>query len=293
MFGYIIFNKPELKFREFDEYRSCYCGVCRSLKHNSGLKGQLSLNYDVTFLAILLTGLYEPESIKKKTGCILHPFKKRDIIENEFMQYSADIGLFLAYYKCIDDWKDDRNFIRYIYSLLIKNKVSAIKKKYKKKCENIERFLHELSEHEKNNTKNIDEVSGCFGNIMAEIFEYKDDIWKDALGRFGFYLGKYIYLMDAYDDISDDIKAGSYNILSGIYEGILSEYSNKKEALLHFSDNCRKLMTMMITECAREFEKLPVLLYADIIRNILYSGVWRRFNRITEKMLKSCEKGEK
>lgn len=293
MFGYIIFNKPELKFREFDEYRACYCGICRQLKQNSGRKGQFALNYDVTFLSMLLTGLYEPVCTERKIRCMIHPFKKRNIMENEFSVYSADMGLLLMYYKCIDDWKDEKKLFRYIYAGLIRKKVCRIKDKYPEKCGNIEKLLNTLSEYENSGVCNIDMVSGCFGNIMSELFEYKDDIWKDTLRNLGFYMGKYIYLMDAYDDIMDDIKNGSYNILRDVYEKSISEHTDRREALMDFSDKCRKLMTMMITECARQFEKLPVIIYADILRNILYSGVWCRFNEITAKLLKTCKKEEK
>ncbi len=293
MFGYIIFNKPELKFREFDEYRECYCGICRRLKKNAGNAGQLALNYDITFLFMLLTGLYEPACGKKKIRCMIHPLKKRGIIENEFADYSADMGLLLVYYKCLDDWNDEKKLSRYIYSALIKKKVRLIKDKYPKKCENIEKLLDKLSEYEKRGERSIDMVSGCFGSIMSEIFGYKDDIWKDTLERLGFYMGKYIYLMDAYEDIEDDIKTGSYNVLRNVYEKSAAECDDRYAAFMDFSDKCRKLMTMMITECAKQFEKLPVIIYADILRNILYSGVWCRFNEITAKMLKTCKKGEK
>ena len=61
MFGYIVINQSEMKFKEYDVYRSYYCGLCQSLKERYGVLGQLSLNYDMTFILMLLTGLYEPE----------------------------------------------------------------------------------------------------------------------------------------------------------------------------------------------------------------------------------------
>ena len=74
MFGYIIVNKAEMKFREFDVYHSFYCGICRELKRKYGVCGQISLSYDMTFLAILLTGLYEPQTRAGKCKCISHQF---------------------------------------------------------------------------------------------------------------------------------------------------------------------------------------------------------------------------
>lgn len=76
MYGYIVVDQPELKFREFDKYRSYYCGLCDSLAEAHGLKGQISLSYDMTFLVILLTGLYEPETIYSEERCVTHPLRK-------------------------------------------------------------------------------------------------------------------------------------------------------------------------------------------------------------------------
>ena len=55
MFGYIVMNKPEIKFKDFDLYRSFYCGLCRELKSKYGISGQISLTYDMTFVVILLS----------------------------------------------------------------------------------------------------------------------------------------------------------------------------------------------------------------------------------------------
>ena len=66
MFGYIIVNKQELKFREFDVYQSYYCGLCQSLKERFGRRGQLTLSYDMTFVALLLSALYD-EPVESST----------------------------------------------------------------------------------------------------------------------------------------------------------------------------------------------------------------------------------
>lgn len=114
-------------------------------------------------------------------------------------------------------------------------------------------------------------MAGLFGEIMAEIFVWKQDIWKDSLHRMGFFLGKFIYLMDAYEDIDDDIANACYNPFM--------RFRERED----FDDYCKQILTMMIAECSREFEKLPILTHAEILRNILYSGVWCRFEAICEK----------
>ena len=138
--------------------------------------------------------------------------------------------------------------------------------------------LDELSELEKENATDIDRVSGCFGRIMAEIFAYREDVWEPTLHRMGFYLGKFIYLMDAYDDVEDDVKKGNYNPFAKDY------------IIKGFDDRIKNMLLLMMAETCREFEKLPIIKYADILRNILYSGVWCRFESISRKRREEREK---
>ena len=108
MFGYVIVNKGEMKFKEFDIYHAYYCGLCRLLKEKYGLTGQLSLSYDMTFVILLLSGLYEPDTVTESCKCIAHPLEKHMVKKNECTEYAADMNILLTYYKCLDDWQDDR-----------------------------------------------------------------------------------------------------------------------------------------------------------------------------------------
>ncbi len=276
MFGYIIVNKDELKFKEYDVYKRYYCGICNALKEICGLRGRMSLNYDAVFLALILTGLYDTqEDCRLCRRCIVHPVKKCDYEMNPYIRYSADMSIYLTYFKCMDDWKDDKKIFRYLYAKLISGKMKDIESKYPDKCNNIKKYLYELSEYEHIETYDIDHVSGCFGKIMEEIYAYSDDVWQTGLRKIGFYLGKFIYILDAYEDIENDIKHDSYNVL-------IEKYKQANE-IQAFATECKNILLMMITECSREFEKLPIVDNINIIRNILYSGIWGRFNQISDK----------
>ena len=108
MFGYIIVNKPEMKFKEFDVYHGYYCGLCRKLKEHYGKIGQMTLSYDMTFVVMLLSSLYEPETERGVTKCAAHPLQKHPTRTNEITDYAAHMNVLLTYYKCQDDWKDER-----------------------------------------------------------------------------------------------------------------------------------------------------------------------------------------
>ena len=96
MFGYIAINKAEMKFKDFDVYHSYYCGLCKRLKERYGRRGQMTLSYDMTFLILLLTGLYEPETRVETVNCIAHPLEKHTARTNEFTDYAAAVNLLLT-----------------------------------------------------------------------------------------------------------------------------------------------------------------------------------------------------
>ena len=122
MFGYIVVNQSEMKFKEYDVYRSYYCGLCQSLKERYGVLGQLSLNYDMTFILMLLTGLYEPEDVVGQCRCVAHPFEKHQIRRNLFTDYVADMTVLFACYKAEDDWEDEHSLKGLAYSYLLGKK---------------------------------------------------------------------------------------------------------------------------------------------------------------------------
>jgi hypothetical protein len=199
------------------------------------------------------------------------------MLMNEITEYVADMNIALSYHHFLDDWKDEKSVAGLAGAKAFKRAYRKINKRYPRQCMEISENLEKLAECENRKEMNIDTVSRCFGELMASLFTYKEDMWVDSLRKIGFYLGKYIYILDAYDDIEKDIKNKSFNPL-------LLEY--QKET---FETDCRNMLTMMMVECTREFEKLPCLIDADILRNILYDGVWTKFDQINTKRNK--EKG--
>ena len=267
MFGYVLVNKLELKIREFESYRSYYCGLCHKLKEEYGTFGRMTLNYDITFLVMLLSDLYDAEDKAKCSRCVVHPTRKHCHRENDITGYCADMCILLSYYKCADDWNDERKLSRGLLAKILKRKCRKVKERYPEKADFIENRLNMLTIVENSDVIHIDKAARVFGEIMAEVFVYKDDMWKDDLYKIGFYLGKYIYLLDAYEDIEKDIKSGAYNPFKEIYKN--SDF--EKQVL--------KLLLLMIGECTDAFERLPLVEHVEILRNILYSGVWVRFGK--------------
>ena len=129
MFGYITVNKDTLSEENKKIYQSYYCGLCQTMKSQYGRRAQMALNYDMTFLIVLLTGLYEPDSVTRDGFvCSVHPTKKRTLRTNEITEYAAAMNILLAYYNLIDDWKDDKSLTKKTYAEMLKKDFEKAKK---------------------------------------------------------------------------------------------------------------------------------------------------------------------
>ena len=271
MFGYVTICEPELKVKDLKKYKAYYCGLCRVLKEEYGFMGQMTLTYDMTFAIILLSSLYESVADLETHRCKVHPVKKQMMLKNEITSYAAAMNVLLAYYHLDDDWQDDRKISSLMSKSMIYGKVKKIIDKYPRQSEAIRTSLAELSRCERDNSTDIDRTAGCFGRLMEELLLYREDMWEKSLRKMGFFLGKFIYLMDAYEDLPEDLKKDKYNPLRKIY------------AEPEYEERIRQILCMMIAESTAEFERLPCLVDVDILRNILYDGVWSRYNKIQMK----------
>ena len=271
MFGYITINKAEMKFKEFDIYHAYYCGLCHSLLKRYGSLGQITLSYDMTFAGMLLSSLYEPETVSAKCACIAHPFERHPYASNEMIDYIADMNVLLTLYKCEDDWIDDKKLYKACFGSMLRKKSCKKRAIYRNKENVIKDKLEEIHNLEKEGCTDIDLMSGLFGDIMSIVMTPRDDEWNDTLGDLGYFLGKYIYILDAYDDVEKDIKKGKYNPFVNRF----------KEP--DFDEQIRVILTMMMSECCKYFEQLPLIENVEILRNILYSGVWERYETVRQQ----------
>ena len=197
------------------------------------------------------------------------------MLQNEISEYGAKMNILLTYFKFEDDWKDDKSLQGAAGMRLFRKKTEKICREYKRQAHAVQKQLKILSAYEEKQEENLDLVAGAFGCLMAELFVYRQDIWEEDLRKFGFYLGKFIYILDAYDDLEEDLKTGSYNPLKTL--------KKQCEDLETYEQRVKEILLMMMAEATAVFEKLPCLLDAEILRNILYSGVWSKYNKIQKE----------
>ena len=275
MFGYVRINKMDLTFREYENYKGYYCGLCKYLKENHGEISRIGLNYDITFLIVILSAIYKPKTNIFEEVCLVSPFKRKKKLINEITEYAASMNVLLTYYKLEDNLLDDKGVKDILAYNLYKSKLKMAHEKYPHKSKIIKEQMKLLNELEKNKEYNIDKVSNTFGELMGEIFAYKKDKYEDDLRRIGFNIGKYIYILDAYEDLNKDYKKGRYNPFM--------EYINKREELKIRVD---RLISISLGLLASSIDRLNLQVNRGIIENIVYSGVYLRYKNILEK---GCE----
>ena len=266
MFGYVAAHLPELTDREKKRYGAVYCGICRQIREQCSSKARLALRYDMAFLSLLLMSLYEPEETSGKKACRLHPIRPRPWIDNEYIAYGAAMNIALAYYQCMDDYQDEGKEAYKKKAEIFEAALDSIRASYPRQCQTMETCLQQLSDLEKENCPDPDAVAACFGNLMAELLVYKEDLWAVPLRKMGMTLGRYIYLADAAVDYRKDRKKGRYNPYLAAGTG---------EDRRQWDEN----LLLAMGRCTDYFERLPLVQDKKILDNILYSGIWVEYRR--------------
>lgn len=279
MFGYVIANCKTLSETERARFKAMYCGMCKTLHGRYGNLSRFTLSYDMTFLALVLSALYEPEEISGRETCLPHLFKPHDYVVNSIMEYAVDMNIALAYHKCADNWQDDRNPAFAAAKLALRGAYRKVQSRWPEKCRIIEEWMDSIRAFESSGADQIDPSMNLTGHMLGTLFQYGDGFWNDALYRMGDGLGRFVYFMDAYDDLKKDVRRKKFNPLKSMM--------HQKD----FEQLCKDGMTMMIADSAAAFEELPVVQDADLIRNILYSGVWGKYDFIQAKKEKAKKKG--
>ena len=271
MFGFVMANMGELTKAQRARYGSVYCGICRQIRQHSSQTARLTLSYDMAFLALLMMSLYEPEESGGKRACILHPVRPRPWVDNEYIRYAAAMNIALAYYKALDDYADDKRPGAKLLASVLEKDIPEIARQYPRQCTAITEALKELAALENENCENPDLPANCFGELMAQLLIYRDDLWQEDLHQMCMSLGRFIYLADAMVDYRSDRKHHNYNPYLAM--GAQENWPLWEEHL-----------TMAMSRCCDAFERLPLVQDKDILDNILYSGVWFHFRKLQKKL---------
>ncbi|MFA5524000.1 MAG: DUF5685 family protein [Tissierellales bacterium] len=282
MFGYVLPYKSELKVKEYDIFRAYYCGLCKTLGKEFNHIVRFGLNYDLTFLALLLSSIEDEKETMTREGCMANPIKKKFIVNtNRSLVYTSNISIILIYFKLLDDWKDEGSIKSLLGTIPFLLPLRKANRTYNNKAQAIKGHLSKLTELEKSRCNRIDEAADVFGKLMEEIStpDYIKDQKKERVIKWiGYNLGRWIYILDAFNDLEEDIKNNSYNPI------LLQFKYSKDEEIIEFKnrvvDSIEFSLTMSLEAISKSFEILEIRKNRGIIENIVYMGTRHKMDLI-------------
>lgn len=290
MFGYIKPFKPYMRVFEYDIYKSVYCGLCKDMSRRQGFVTRFTLSYDFAFLAIMDLALRQKKINAKKQRCIAHPLKKSlCLCGKNSCRYSSDTAVILTYHKLKDDLADKGIKGKAAAAVLLPFFKEPYKKARKKNltlAKTTERLMELQRKTEREKNASIDLACEPTAQMMSAAFGglSGDKQTKAKLKRFGYLLGRFVYLCDALDDLEEDIRKGNYNPLKEI-SGDKKLNGEMLKKVYAFTD-----MTVNLTlgAMAEVYISLDIKMYREILDNVVYLGLKNVYNNIKEKK----EKGE-
>lgn len=296
MFGYIMPDKPELKMKEYELFRGYYCGLCKSMGRSFGTFSRFALNYDSAFLGLLLSSVHNEVPVLKKENCIAHPVKKMWIVkESPHIDFAADINVLLTYYKLRDNMRDDGGLLPKLRGLAFQKGYKSAASGNKQLDEIIAASISAQVQLEEQKCSSMDEAAEPFANMLSQLLAagYKgaDQSIPRILGWIGYNLGKWIYIIDAYDDIEKDIVDRSYNPL-------LSQYKYENQEIEDFKDTIVEEVRINLLQALSQTTASIELLKLNnkgIIDNIVYEGLYGKTEQVLSRITsekRSCMRDE-
>ncbi len=283
MFGYIKTDIPNMYVKDTVLYKAMYCGLCKGIGKVCGQKGRFVLNYDLTFLSVLVHNLAGVDIDIEKQRCVIHQVKKRPIAKTDALtERIAALNVILAHHKLNDDVIDSgKGKCRRAF-------FSSSYKKAKRKEPVLDKIVAknyaELVKYEKTNGDSIDRSADPFSVMMREIVsELLQDNFNQEIGELAYNLGKWIYLIDALDDFDKDKKNKNFNVFVNAYADVCDKQSLIKEKgteIIYIFGN-------ILNDIARDSNDIKYKFNHDLIDNILLRGLPIRTREVMEN--KKCK----
>ena len=283
MRGYVTIEKAELKVREYDLYTAYYCGVCKSIGRRYSQIPRLALTYDAAFMAALFGSISPEKEDVTSFRCPLHPSVRRPLCSGKPVDYAADMMLILAYGKLDDDVRDEGSFSAGVLKALCSGTYKTLKKNYPEITSVMETEIQRLSDLEKAKSESLDDTSESFGRIMEAVFggfaEGREGL---VLGKAGFHLGRWLYLIDALDDLEEDIENNRPNPLVNRFR-YNKEENNPGRFRADITDHMEVLLYDALGEISLALDLLDIKKNEGLIKNIVLLGMRKKTDEVLKK----------
>lgn len=284
MFGYILPDKPNLYMKDYALYRGFYCGLCHEIGHCQGQCMRLGVNYDVTFLSILVHGLWEETPPMAKKACILNPVRKKMVVLGERQRTMAYLNTLLLDYKCRDDVADGERGKRVLRALMARRTKQAAKQ-LPEVAALLQQAAAKQGEVEATRPTSWRIAAEPFANCIQDILPHLcGEKYTPSIGNVGYALGLYVYLLDAIDDYDEDIKKGQYNPLYAAY-GL----PDKGALVAAMGDQLQDDLQEVVADIKDNYRKVAIFATEGIVTNTLWIGLMARARQVL-KETKKCQK---
>jgi len=271
MFGYVRPCKPELRVKEYETFRAMYCGLCRTLGKRYGLLWRFLLGYDFCFMALVLTDAGACPCSACKQRCMVHPMVKRPMIdENPALDFAADATVILSYHKILDSVRDNRGLRKLAAHLLAFWAKRGYRRawQYEPELAQVTREgLDRLYEEEQAQCDSLDRAADCFAGILRKAGDWaQDPAARRILGEAFYHTGRWVYILDAWDDLEEDVASGNYNPIRCRFA-----LNGKPDDAVR--ETVEQTLEDSAAACAAAVELLELPRFGEIVRNVVYLGM--------------------
>ncbi len=299
VFGYIRAYKPYMRMYEYEIYKSVYCGICKDMDRRFGFVTRFTLSYDAAFLALMDMSVREKKLAVKNERCIAHPWKKSMCaVCGSDLSYASTVSVLLTYHKLKDDIAD-KGFKKKLLACCL---LPFFRKPYKKACKKYGDLSDKISEAmklqvsvEKDKSAGIDAACEPTALMMQAVFSElgKNKREKAILARFGYCLGRFIYVTDALDDLKKDIAEGGYNPLIIYMNNYGIDWDGQGKFPKQLRDFCDVTVNMSLGQLADCYVALRLKRFREILDNIVYLGLKYTYDSVKQEKFNKKNKDRK
>lgn len=285
MYGYIRFYGDELKMKDLRLFKMYYCGLCHTLKHNYGQKARMLLSYDMTFMAIFIDAVSGESLSWHHVACPVSPWKKKPgIFQSRGLEKAAFLSVLMGYYKMEDAWQDDKMILAKGAMALYRHSFRKIITQWPETADMIEKNLKRFYQNEKHPGIDLDELTDPFAELIALVLsEDAEEEQKEVFYKIGYHAGRWLYFIDALDDLPQDVAKGKFNAFTATLPYEATTWQQFYEAA---KDDIYANFFVSLDEIHHALKRLHLKQHKELIENVFYLGI----RNVSELVL--CRRGK-
>ena len=270
MFGFIRPVKPELRVKEADRFQQVYCGLCHAIRARYGRFYTLFLSYDMTFFALVMGCGEEQTAPPCRKRCDAHPVTRRACAApDEALELAADVSVLLTYHKFRDSLADEKGPKRALAWLLCRlgrRGYERARARLPEADREMVQSLADLQQLEREKCDSMDRAADASARLTAAAVPHTGDARERVLRQMFYHVGRWIYLLDAAQDVAEDLEQDNYN-------PVALRYGLRTPDLTEIRQPLERTLERSLADICMAYDLLDMGRDADLIRNIIFLGM--------------------